>query len=559
MSTPNPAAFPRLTTPEQLARETPALDPKYLRNWFGNLPVANSAATAQEVYRVLCGLNRVPMDARDRLELLELCESPVASVTTGLLPHLAPVVLPLPPKKRQLADFLRQLQTEMAYGYKTLLRDLHAGPAAWVKHPDIMTIGIERAIRYLGLSLLHSYQAYLPYPAGVWREIHGLYRYAEENHGHTALVACTAASDAAKTTITTSYLQTALLGVCSPYQLPPNECVQIHAFLGLWADKAHITPALDVTDTAGHFLIDLSADLPPIVFPHDIKPKAAPHLRHLVSLELARGAHALIGRLQKGEAPRTLNIGSDCIDTACIDMLQRLLKFWGLSAGRQFSRRPKKDSLLSVCTGLKAVHFFSDGQRPFAPPESSEAPADADVEIDLQGPPRHALDMDNAARTVPEENFRIERWRIRDESAAGLSLLHLGEESVAVRVGDLLGILNEDSGIWRVGVVRWLKNPEMAMLEMGVEMLAPAAHPAAVKPLVGEDRSTSAYSQALLLPAVEALRQPLSLIIARGSYQPGQELWLADGQGRPRRVRPLHVIERSAAFEQLAFAELGAG
>ncbi len=555
MSTPEPVALPRLATPEQLARETPALDPKYLRNWFGNLPVANTVATAQEVYRVLCGLNRIPMDARDRLELLELSASPVASVTAGLLPHLGPVVLPLPPKKRQLADFLRQLQTEMAYGYKSLILDLHAGPAAWVKQPEAMTIGIERAIRYLGLSLLRSYQVYVPYPAGVWREIHGLYRYAEENHGQNTLVASAADGGATKTTVTKSYLQTVLLGVCSPYQLPPNECAQVHAFLANWADKAHVTQSLDVTDTAGHFLIDLSADLPPIVFPRDIKPKAAPHLRHLVSLELARTAHALIGRLQKGEAPRALNIGSDCIDVACIDMLQRMLRFWGLSAGRQFSRRPKKDGQLSVCAGLKAVHFFSDGQRPFASPEPLDAPVDADTEIDLQGSAKQVLDTDNVSRAVPEENFRIERWRVRDESAAGLSLLHLGEEDIAVRVGDLLGILNEDSGIWRVGIARWLKNPEMTTLEMGVEMLAPTAHPAAVKPVASDARSTPAYSQALLLPAVEALRQPPSLIITRGVHQPGREIWLADGQGRPRRVRPLNVIERSTAFEQIAFAE----
>lgn len=555
MSAPEPVVLPRLATPEQVVRAMPTLEPKFLRNWFGNLPVTNTVATAQEVYRVLYGLNRIPMDAHDRFELLELSASPVTSVTAGLLPHLGPMMLPLSPKKRQLADFLRQFQIEMAYGYKTLVRDLHAGPSAWIKHPEVMTISIERAIQHLGLSLLRSYQVYVPYPAGVWREIHGLYRYAEENNAQNTLVACAADSGAVKTTVTKSYLQNVLLGVCSPYQLPPNESTQVHAFLANWADKAHVTQSLDVADTAGHFLIDLSADLPPIVFPRDIKLKAAPHLRHLVSLELARTAHALIGRLQKGEAPRTLNIGSDCIDVACVDMLQRMLRFWGLSAGRQFSRRPKKDAQLSVCTGLKAIHFFSDRQRPFTPPEPADILENADAEIDLKGSPKQVLDTDNFARAVPEENFRIERWQIRDESAAGLSLLHLGEEDIAVRVGDLLGILNEESEIWRVGIARWLKNPEMATLEMGVEMLAPMAHPASVRPVVDDARSTPSYAQALLLPAVEALRQPPSLIIARGVYQPGQDLWLADGQGRPRRVHPLNVIERSAAFEQITFAE----
>jgi len=550
-------ALPHLSTPEKLVRATPALDPKYLRSWFTSLPITDSVATAQELYRVLCNLNRLPMGARDRLELLELCAPPVASVTAALQLHLGQVMLPLPAKKRQLADFLRQLQAEMAYGYKSVVQDLHAA-AAWQKNRGAMVLAIERAIRHLGQTLLHSYQVYMPYPAGTWREIHGLYRYAEENAGQREPVALTPAGDAAKTTVTQSYLQTLLLGLCGPYQLPPNECHHVHAFLANWADKATVTPTLDVTDTAGHFLIDLSADLPPILFPRDVKPRAAPHLRDLVTLDLARNVHLLIGRLQKGEAPRALNLGSECIDSACIDMLQRMLKFWGLSARRQFSRRAKKNTQLSVCAGLKALHFFSDGQRPFSPPESAGPSMDAESIIYMEGPRTRALDIENTNTEGPEETFRIERWQVRDESAGGLSLLYLEEEGVAVRVGDLLGLQNEDSGPWRVGLARWLKNPERATLEMGVEMLAPSARPVAVRPAADDDKSEVAYSQALLLPAMEALRQPPSLIVARGAYRTGQDLWLVDGQSGPRRVHPLTIIERSASFEQIAFAEVGA-
>ena len=127
-----------------------------------------------------------------------------------------------------------------------------------------------------------------------------------------------------------------------------------------------------------------------------------------------------------------------------------------------------------------------------------------------------------------------------------------------MRVGDLLGLYNDDAGSWRVGLARWLKNPEMAKLEMGVEMLAPAARPVAVRPHTPDRQGKSEYAQALLLPAVEALRQPPSLIVVRGAYQSGQDLWLADGQSGPRRVHPLTIIERSASFEQIAFAEVGA-
>ncbi len=554
MSALESTALPSLLVPEKLQRVTPALDPKYLRNWFSSLPITNTASAAQELYRVLCNLNRLPMDARVRLELFELSTSPVASVISGLQAHLGTVTLPLPPKKRQLADFLRQFQTQMAYGYKSVIQDMHA-PGVWQKNRETMALAVERAIRHLALSLLRSYQVYIPYPAGIWREIHGLYRYAETNAGHVDLVPIASDGGSAQTSVLKSYLQTVLLGLCGPYQLPPNECSHVHAFLVNWADKAVIAQSLDVADTVGHFLIDLSADLPPTLFPRDVKPRTAPHLRDLVTLELARSVHALIGRLQKGESPRALNLGADCIDSACIDMLQRMLKFWGISARRQFSRRAKKDSQLAVCAGLKALHFFSDGQRSFAPPEQAGPALDPTPEINMQGSQTRNFAIDGMESDAVDENFRIERWRIRDESAAGLSLLHLGEENVAVRVGDLLGLYNEDARSWRVGLARWLKNPEMAKLEMGVEMLAPSARPVAVRPHTTDHKGKTEYSQALLLPAVEALRQPPSLIVSRGAHQSGQDLWLADGQAEPRRVHPLSVIERSASFEQIAFAE----
>ena len=548
-------ALPNLLTPEKLQRATPALDPKSLRTWFSSLPVTNTAVTAQELYRVLCNLNRLPMGARVRLELLELSASPVASVIAGLQAHLGSVSLPLSVKKRQLADFLRLFQTEMAYGYKTVLQDMHASNA-WQKNRETMALAVERAIRHLALSLLRSYQVYIPYPAGIWREIHGLYRYAEANAGQADLVPSASDDGAAQTSVRKSYLQAVLLGLCGPYQLPPNECSQVYAFLAHWADEAAISQALEVRDTAGHFLIDLSADLPPTLFPRDVKSRIAPHLRDLATIDLARSVHALIGRLQKGESPSTLNLGADCIDSACIDMLQRMLKFWGVNLRRKFSRRAKKDTQLSVCAGLKALHFFSDGQRSFAPPVPVGPALDAVTEIDMQGQQTRSFNnIEDVKSNAMDENFRIEHWWIRDESAAGLSLLHLGEESVAVRVGDLLGFYNDEARSWRVGLARWLKNPEMTKLEMGVEMIAPSARPVAVRPHTSDNKGTSEYSQALLLPAVEVLRQPTSLIVARGAFQAGQDLWLADGHGEPRRVHPLTTIERSASFEQFAFAD----
>jgi hypothetical protein len=99
-------------------------DPKYAQAWLASLPLADSAETAREIYQALYTLNRQELDAARRFELMELYSSPVASVTAALESYFTRAALPLTPKKRQLAEFIRQLHMEMAYGYKGCLQDL---------------------------------------------------------------------------------------------------------------------------------------------------------------------------------------------------------------------------------------------------------------------------------------------------------------------------------------------------------------------------------------------------------------------------------------------------
>src|SRR5712692_9977550 len=216
----------------------------------------------------------------------------------------------------------------MAYGYKYIIHDYinsrHLG-----SKKELINLAVERAIRCLGEVLLRSYQVYMPCPVGAWKEIHALYAYAERiGRQRTPL----AADGDRESTVATQYLRVLLLGLCGPYQLPPNECRQVNAFLDIWADKATIDDRVDISGPVGHFLVDLSADSPPLAFPRDIKLQSAPHLRVLNAIGLAGTVHAFVNRLQRGEPVKTLELGSEYIGTASLDMLRRMIKFWGLKA-----------------------------------------------------------------------------------------------------------------------------------------------------------------------------------------------------------------------------------
>lgn len=565
--------------PKKAVEWSTEVRPKQAQAWLAGLPLANSTETARLLYRAVYALNRAELGAQTRFELMELYSASVLAVTTALQAHLSKLDFPLSQKKRQLADFLCQAHMEMAYGYKLIVHDFVY--RRYRPRPELVSAVIGRAIYYLGQVLLRTYQIYMPSPSGVWREIHALYRYAE---GENFLAEPVSFFDPNrnKTTITKTYQQVLLLGLCGPYQLAQNECHKVYTFLDLWAQKAVITAKFDVINPVGHFLIDLAADSPPASFPRDVKLESNDQLRVLNAIGLASTVHAFMNRLHKGESLRALELGRDCVGSVCLDMLRHMVRFWGLSAKRQFSR-VKKDGDLPICVGINAVHFFSSGQRSFvAPGEEEEAggalPEIAPIESDVtpeQSNDESAqdfIDLDEVQAEMPmplrtgesllraREMFRVDPWQIRDESAGGLSLARTGEARSFVHVGDLLGIEDELSGRWRIGVARWLKTPEARALEMGVEMLAPNADPVTVKPAAAIPPASASHkpdsvrsSQALLLPAIIGLRRPDSLLVARGVYQPGHNLWLTKEGAAAQLISPIKLLERTGAFEHILF------
>lgn len=565
-----------LTVPEKRVSAWLAeTDPRSARAWLASLPLADPNEAAREIYQSLYTLNRQELDPQPRFELMELHGPAVTTVAASLQSHFLHLPFPLAPHKRQLAEFVRQIHMEMAYGYKCCLNNLSRIRLPWNRR-HVAPLASERAMRYLGEVLAASYQVYMPYPPGVWREIHTLYRYAQAS-GFESEPVDGAREPQTGTTIRERYLQILLLGLSGPYRLGHGECAQVMRFLARWAAKAVLQRDLDVANPVGCFLVDLDADAAPTPYPREVRPLADDRLRVLNTIELARQIHHFIARLQKGEAARNLGLGIDCLDAACLDLLRQLIRAWALVPRRQHARLKRRGSVF-LCAGLGAVHFFANGQKPFQLPAAAatESPRDAPHPLPAQAAAQDgeeadhvyiALDepgaaVDQAWATVPAmqivaapvESWRVDRWRVRDLSPNGLLLARSGEALTHMRVGDLLGIQRmSDVAHWSAGVVRWMKSTGAGFHEMGVELLAPRVRAVAVWPALGREVRI-AQALALLLPAVETMHRPSTLLLARGVFQPQQDFFLYDGDSPPQRVRLLKQLERTGAYEQVLFA-----
>jgi cyclic-di-GMP-binding protein len=539
-------------------------NPKYAAAWLAALPLANSAESAREIYQALYTVNRQDLRLPHRLELMAMYDQAVATVCQGLQPHLLLEVPPLGPKKRQLAEFLRRLHIEMAYGYKCCLRDLSRARLS-LRRKSRSAICIERALYHLTEVLLRSYVVYLPYPSGAWREIHELYRLAESLGVADGSLDDERRDAGDATTISERYVRTLLLGLTNPYQLPHGAVQQVNAFLARWAEQARIVSQIEAAEVTGCFRVDAEADTPPVPLGKGSK-RAEANTRVLDARTLLQMVHQFAARLERGESAEQLGLGVECLDSTCVDLLHRMIRSWGETARRRYARRQQSSNVF-VCIGLNAVHFYANGQRPFAsfvesfgisqaPPASTETDDVAFIDLDDVRDNEAGKSVAVAPTVLVPESHRVNRWRLRDIGPQGMSLTRYGDSTAPIRVGDLIGVQQPaDLGRWRAAVIRWVKTPEVDSVDMGIEMLAGGASAGLVRRLDSSDEGAH-FLPVLLLPASEIAKHPPTLLLTRGTCQVGDVVELVDEESEPRQVRILRLLERTGSFEQVVYAEI---
>ncbi|MEE8481891.1 MAG: hypothetical protein V3S12_00930 [Acidiferrobacterales bacterium] len=536
--------------------------PKSTRVWLNSLPFSDNSQTTRDLYRSIYTLNRLEIDPAKRTDILELYRTPVNTVTATFQQTLGQQPLPVAENVRRMIEIVRELNREMSLGYKIVLLDQQGN---WKhrlmnKSPALV---VERAMRYLGEVLVHCYHTYLPFPSQIWSELNELYRFSEFTDLLETTVKIDLGRDAGATSIEERYKQICLLGVCNPYQLPQGDARKIHIFLYRWANMA-VLRQLDTTSVmTACFQIDLLRDAPPVYYSSPIDPMYEKRARILDANALVSQIQSFVQRLENGEPASQLDLGTECLDIACLELLRRMNRAWATASARQHGRSGGK-GILSVCVGLNAIHFFADGQRPFSAPvdvKSATTPtADEtddveplDIDVDLID----ETEQREPAPPLVAEDFHVTHWEIVDQSANGLFLRSMMQSGIKVRIGEILGVQfdGKAGAEWWPATVRRLQGDAAGMIEIGIELLASQLEPAAVCAADG----TGIYHAALTLPALETTgkKSPRSLVIPRGVFREQADMLLVvGGELPPVRVRPLMLVEHSNSFEQIYFAEV---
>jgi hypothetical protein len=574
---------------------------------LSQLPLLNPVESSHQLCRSLSALNQTELDSTQRLQLLELYRVPIKQMTQELQRQYIGRPLPLHERNKVAAEQTRQLQVEIAYGYKRIVLNAsqpHDSQSHQKLGTESLATAIQRAIRYLTEVIVKSYQSYTFYPEGTWHEIHQLYTHSE----HVGIVD-THVDDPLNQTVRNSsighaYKQALLVELSDPYHLPGRMIEKIQRYLDRWASLVHLRPATTTYDPKCQFLIDQRSDRGGEVYTGEAEIQQPEQYRLLNTIELAQVIHQQLSAIHKGHQPDPKGLDEDFFAQGGEDMLRRLINAWGINPKRHFPRKMVDDgNEMDVAIGIAAINYCINGSKEFAlSSENSETASDG-ITIGSSG--QQWLSFDESAQPSHTP------WKLRDESASGFALAKHGVESEHLRVGDLVATRTAgEENPWGIAVIRWMKSTQAVDMEIGMKRLAPTADPVAIKVFkVKPEEDTSAdeastethaaseeprdatngvedeeqneeiesqvedtdaaddetitvfsvpeeqggdFLPALLLSRVRVLNQPQTLVTYRGTFKPDRLLLLDNGRTR-NKILATKLVEITDTFERFQF------
>ena len=503
----------RLTVPAGLADGGLPTEtrPRQLKVWLDGLPLTQLFDSTKAVCDALASLNRSRLAADDRLRLLDVYQPTLQRLRAEVAEDYNKAPLPLPATSRQAVNLVRELLIEEAYGYKLALLE---------KSTRLLLFGVPRQLAPLIEQIMHtlsealtlSYHSYLPTPAGVWRELHELYRYAAQQK-LLDVESTEAAATPSASAIERIYKQAVLITLTDPYRLPRAELPEVMRIAALLAPLTEI--GLGPPPCSQQlFVIHPDTDKPP-------KPVSQPGSEGAPPEgEWSVGTAPLVQRLADAAAVRqsgTRAPANDALQGVSLELLQRLIQCWGSPPKRVF-RRQAGQAMVRIYSGINRIcRLLGGGAATLGGlHQYPAAPADE---------PLH-------------------EWEVINQSAGGFKLRGAHAGDAAINVGEIIAVRHRGMPGFSIGAIRWVQSFDDGSVEFGVQMLAPRAEPASLEISIG----SRGAQRALLLPEIATLQQPAAIVAHPGNHQPQREFLLAHAENL-NTIRAGELLERTARYE----------
>lgn len=512
----------RFTVPaaDRIANPATDTDAADVQQRVTHLPYADPASVADALIKALTLLNRHPERINARADIMAAYRVPCARLMRSV-----------PDKPgAPSSDAMRQLMTEMAYGYKHLINDA-LSQHSWLKSRKKLSQSLYFGAKYLSLEMFLAFEAYRCQISNSWREILAVYRLAEQQNLHLTPAEDRDQPVPGNATVSHALKRILLLKLQDPCRMMPGEARACFGFINELASQAELENLAAMRNPAGRYLLDLDGAEPPKPPDPDTLPQNPDRFRYLNLLPISRTLQALSFDSHGGAEGNPGDL-SHVPGLEPQQIIKRMLKAWHVSAERRSEREESFGWMLCGC-GLAAVNHFLGGP--------IDDPGD-DEEVDMQNP-----------STLAGHPTHYEQVRCRqvNRSSGGMCLRVQIPNSPDPRVGQVL-MMREDkpdgSGQWYAGIVRRLLRVDADTLEAGIQFIRGTIRPIQVK-VKGEG------SQGQFQPGIWVDRgdpRISSILVTHGLYQRGREFVL-QSNGPAAAIRADQLVESTPGFQRFRF------
>lgn len=509
-------------------------------HFLNEISLTNAQVAEQKLQQFIDAVLASPLEINDVLELLEASRRIFNQVITEQNRHYLNKPLPLSPEEEAVWGGVIKLWYRLIQGYR---HGLDRFPKNSIAPQQALLVGTiyHRCIYLTGMVIFEHYRIRRELPEGIWRDLHAYFSAAENRGLAQTPVKDINRNEGPLTHCTAAYVGILLIEIAGPYSQSLQNLNSIRQLAGLWSAQVTVHALDDEHYQIPPYLIELMVDAPL----HQAGPDADPgsDARALDTIRLAMQIAQVQKQLQQRVSPADLGLDGFSAGTLA-QLLGRLSRPWAqLSSPRKFRRFACKGTA-NVVAGFELMYFHVKGN-PFVQPEGTEAFTRDD--FDKLFTFRDCVTAVQPPMAPDVAKFPSEIWDVVNHSASGFRLFReSGEERLAH--AQLLAVLPHDGERFVLCRISWLMQVHQGGLVCGVHLLPGLPEALAIRGFGTDER----FSPGFFLPAISAIQEPASLVVASGTFlsrrlmdvQIGREKW---------KIRLLNVIDRGSDYERISY------
>jgi cyclic-di-GMP-binding protein len=559
------------------------LDSKQIKHWVEGLPVANIQAAAERIYHTLQEINRTSVPLRAHLEFLENVGPPASTILQELRRHCADASFPIPAKTLRVAQFVQDMLEMLIVGYQAILRQLlSVPPAAGSEGPySNLFQQVSHRIFFYSFLLLQS-NALLDQPCrkNIWIRLNRLYLRAQREERHTRLIDFPGFKDYSRSNIDRLYKKILLLSLIPLYALRNEQVQELIASLESWADAMDLVPCYPGANRKQTpFQVDQEEDQGPVSAGSGCDTCVQPRCLLIDTSRVQTLLTQLVVQAARRHEDRVSLAGGVSVTVKTLETLKSAWK----ERPKRNDRRAPINAVVEMVVSVSGIHHAltarQEEARPHRPTPRQAAPQPHHALFDtgilsLGDAPLHQLKHDHSKdfgfpldekpdidalfaggdegpwqKRRDTSGYRFQHAAQLDRSDNGCQLELRVTPEMRLRVGELVGLRDAPAESLRLGVIRWIKQPESDALNCGLLHLAADVRPAAVILESAETRS----EQIVCLLAKHSRNGKTLLIVPFMAGLRGKRLTLLYGGRRLPIAFTGWPVEHSRSFEAFEF------